>query len=135
MTLTPEHTFTRSEVRDILARHLEEINPVEEIKDWSIEELAEEAQNPSYYDHKDEFLRAISYHPRGGHILVQLALASNEDLPSDVVDLLIKISPYASVVETLIAVHRMDDKVVQRAREAVESIHALSASGTIQSQF
>ena len=125
MTLMPEHTLTRDEIKRILADSLDRVNPAEEIMDWTIEELAEEAQNPSAYPHKEEYLRAIAYHPRGSHVLVQLALACNEDLPSDVVELLIHVSPYATVIETLITMHLVDENMVKRAREAIDSIHAL----------
>jgi len=127
MTLVPEHTLTRAEIDAILLHSTERVNPSEEMHDWTIEELAEEAQNPTPYDRKDEYLRAIAYHPRGNHILVQLALASNEQLPSDVAELLIHVSPYATVVETIITTHLVDENMVKRAREAIESIHALAA--------
>ena len=125
MTLVPERTFSRHEVNEMVRDYLQRVSPADEIREWTVEELAEEAQNPTQYDRKDEYLRAIAYHANGSHILVQLALASNEDLPEDLVELLIHVSPYATVIETLIAMHLVDERIVRRAREAIESIHVL----------
>ena len=70
MTLVPERTLTREEIDQIWIDRANTPVHIDHIKDWTVEELAEEAQNPDWYEGKDDYLRAIADQPKGRHILV-----------------------------------------------------------------
>lgn len=73
-----------------------------EIVDWNVDELAEEAQNPTPYPEKEEYLRAIAHHPMGTEERVEIALAQNGDLPTDVRDEILTRTGSIKVIDTLL---------------------------------
>jgi hypothetical protein len=125
MTIAPELTPVKTEYEYLDTDRFDRITPAQIIQHWGVDALAEEAQNPAWYNHKAEVLRAIAYHPNGADELVQMALASNEDLPQDLAELLIRVSPSTRVLQTLIATQELNEADMQRARDAIGSILAL----------
>jgi hypothetical protein len=125
MTIAPELAPAAVEYDYLDTDSFDLVTPKTMIQHWGSSALAEEAQNPSWYNHKSEVLWAIAEHPNGSDELVQMALASNEHLPSDLIEHLIRVTPSTRVLHTLIATQVLDDPMTQRARHAIESISAL----------
>jgi len=74
----------------------------EEMVDWSVDELAEEAQNPTPYPEQKEVLRAIAHHPMGTEERVEVALAQSWHLPKDIRDEIITRTGSIRVIDTLL---------------------------------